>query len=167
MWFSRKQVAASPGGTAPGVAKSRVKGAADAADASHRQVTTKSRGDAAEALAQAYLQRQGLKLVQANYRTPGRGGGEIDLVMREPDGTLVFVEVRQRASDAHGGAGASITAAKQRRIIFAARHYLMRLASAPPCRFDVVLIHGELASSAAPEACSACVEWLQAAFDAS
>jgi hypothetical protein len=36
-------------------------------------------------------------LVETNYRTPGRGGGEIDLVMRAPDGTLVFVEVRQRS----------------------------------------------------------------------
>ena len=31
--------------------------------------------------------------------------------MRAPDGTLVFVEVRQRASRSHGGAGASIGAA--------------------------------------------------------
>jgi putative endonuclease len=78
--------------------------------------------------------------VARNYRTPGRGGGEIDLIMREPDGTLVFVEVRQRASASHGGAAASISATKQRRIMFAARHYLMRLGAPPPCRFDVVLV---------------------------
>jgi len=129
-----------------------------------RQVTTKSRGDAAEAAARAYLVRAGLRWMASNYRTPGRGGGEIDLIMRAPDGTLVFVEVRQRSSASHGGAGASIGALKQRRIIFAARHYLMRFASLPPCRFDVVLVNGALPGN---DASNASIEWLPAAFDAS
>lgn len=129
-----------------------------------KQVTTKSRGDAAEAAARAWLARAGLRWVESNYRTPGRGGGEIDLIMRAPDGTLVFVEVRQRANASHGGAGASISGAKQRRIIFAARHYLMRFASAPPCRFDVVLVHGALCGGNVP---GPEIEWLPAAFDAS
>ena len=60
-------------------------------------------GDAAEDRALAHLQAAGLRLVTRNYRTPGRGGGEIDLVMRAPDGTLVFVEVRQRASRSRSG----------------------------------------------------------------
>ena len=116
--------------------------------------TTKQRGDAAEAAALAHLQAAGLVLIARNYRTPGRGGGEIDLVMREPrDGTLVFVEVRQRASASHGGAAHSITAVKKRRIVFAARHYLSRLRTLPPCRFDVVLVE-------------AGIEWIRAAFDA-
>lgn len=100
-----------------------------------------------------YLTDRGLRLLQRNYRTPGRGGGEIDLVMRDADGTLVFVEVRHRASDSHGGAGASITGLKQRRIVFAARHYLMRLRVQPACRFDVVLVQEP-------------VQWFKAAFDA-
>ena len=128
------------------------------------KITTKSRGDAAEAAALACLLRGGLKFVEANYRTPGRGGGEIDLIMRAPDDTLVFVEVRQRSGASHGGAAASISSIKQRRIIFAARHYLMRFASQPPCRFDVVLVQGALKS--APQA-DAGIEWLVAAFDAS
>lgn len=126
------------------------------------QVTTKSRGDAAEAAALAHLVKAGLKPVETNYRTPGRGGGEIDLIMRAPDGTLVFVEVRQRSGDLHGGAAASIGAVKQHRIILAARHYLMRFASPPPCRFDVVLVNGALGQGA-----GAAIEWLPAAFDAS
>jgi putative endonuclease len=117
--------------------------------------STKSVGDAAEDAALRHLQQAGLRLLQRNYRTPGRGGGEIDLIMRTPDGTTVFVEVRRRASIRHGGAGASISATKQRRIVFAARHYLMRLAVVPPCRFDVVLLE--------PQG----LQWLQAAFDAS
>jgi putative endonuclease len=46
--------------------------------------TTKQRGDAGEDRALAHLQAAGLRLVSRNYRTPGRGGGEIDLIMREP-----------------------------------------------------------------------------------
>jgi putative endonuclease len=117
-------------------------------------ITTRQRGNLAEDQALAHLQAAGLKLAERNYRTPGRGGGEIDLVMRERDGTLVFVEVRSRASAAFGGAGASIAATKQRRIVLAARHYLLRLSTLPPCRFDVVLVDGTA------------VQWLRAAFDA-
>ena len=123
--------------------------------------TTKQRGDAAEALALAHLQRAGLRLVQRNFKTPGRGGGEVDLIMREPDGTLVFVEVRQRVNASRGGAGASVTPFKQRRIVLAARHFLLRLGSEPPCRFDVVLLDGALDAPAPPA-----VQWLRAAFDA-
>ena len=61
-------------------------------------LTTKRVGDAAEDAALDYLQKAGLRLVQRNFKTPGRGGGEVDLIMRAPDGTLVFVEVRKRRS---------------------------------------------------------------------
>ena len=117
-----------------------------------------TRGQLAEDAALAWLQAQGLKLVERNYRTPGRGGGEIDLIVRDRDGSLVFVEVRSRNTDRFGGAGASIGQAKQQRIVLAARHYLVRLAAPPPCRFDVVLVD----SSVRP----AEIEWLRAAFDA-
>ena len=117
-------------------------------------ITTRLRGNAAEDAALAHLLAAGLTLVERNYRTPGRGGGEIDLVMREVGGTLVFVEVRARAGTTHGGAAASVGGVKQRRIVLAARHYLMRHRSPPPCRFDVVAIDGDH------------IEWLKAAFDA-
>ena len=177
MWFSRKQfekVAAAPkaevgvapnvptgGSPAPdtgglkigikGVTKGGIKG----------QITTKRQGDVAESQALAYLLKAGLRAVENNYRTPGRGGGEIDLVMRAADGTLVFVEVRQRSTASHGGAGASISGIKQQRIVFAARHYLMRFNRPPPCRFDVVLVQGR-----PQDAGGVVIEWLQAAFDA-
>ena len=117
-------------------------------------ITTRLRGNAAEDAALAHLLAAGLTLVERNYRTPGRGGGEIDLVMREAGGTLVFVEVRARAGTTHGGAAASVGGVKQRRIVLAARHYLMRHRSPPACRFDVVAIDGNH------------IEWLKAAFDA-
>ena len=119
--------------------------------------TTKARGDAAETRALAWLCSRGLVLEQRNYRVargPAARGGEIDLVMRERDGTLVFVEVRQRSGAGHGGAAASVSAIKQQRLVRAAQHYLLQFASPPPCRFDVVAIDGDV------------VDWLQAAFDA-
>ena len=154
MWFSKKQGASAPPNQPPQ--------RPDAAPSA----TTKGRGDAAEDMALAHLQRHGLALVRRNFKTPGRGGGEVDLIMREPNGTLVFVEVRQRASNRQGGAGASITTAKQRRIVWAARHFLLRLGSEPPCRFDAVLIHGHLPASN-PTSAPPHIEWLRAAFDAS
>jgi putative endonuclease len=116
--------------------------------------TTKQKGDAAEDRALRHLQAQGLEQVQRNYRTPGRGGGEIDLIMRDSDRTLVFVEVRKRRSSQHGGALASVTFTKQRRIVFAAQHYLLKLRQMPPCRFDVVAVEGED------------LQWIKAAFEA-
>ena len=68
-----------------------------------RSSVTRQTGAAAEDVALAHLQAAGMVLVTRNYRTPGRGGGEIDLVMRAPDGTLLFVEVRARSGAAHGG----------------------------------------------------------------
>ena len=115
-------------------------------------------GAMAEQRALDHLLRAGLALIERNYRVargPRARGGEIDLVMRERDGTLVFVEVRARASEDWGGAAASVGAAKRARLVFAAQHYLARWHTAPPCRFDVVAIDGER------------LQWLQGAFDAS
>jgi putative endonuclease len=89
-----------------------------------------------EQQALAYLKKQGLRLVEANFSCKC---GEIDLIMRDGD-SLVFVEVRQRADRNHGGAAASISLAKQRRIVWAAQFYLQRHAVVPPCRIDVVAI---------------------------
>ena len=115
------------------------------------------RGHSGEDAALAHLQQAGLRLVERNYRVaagPSRRAGEVDLIMREPDGTLVFVEVRARADATHGGAAASVTATKQARLVYAAQHYLLRHPTPPPCRFDVVALDGER------------LTWLKAAFDA-
>ena len=122
------------------------------------KTTTRESGDAGEARALAHLLAQGLTLVQRNYRVargPNARGGEIDLILRERDGTLVFAEVRARRSGTHGGAAASVSTTKQRSLILAAQHFLRTQRTIPPCRFDVVAIDGER------------IEWLKAAFDAS
>lgn len=122
------------------------------------KVTTKSRGDEGEARALVYLQSQGLTLVERNYRVargPSARGAEVDIIMRDRDGTLVFVEVRQRSAQDHGGAAATVSRGKQRKCILGAQHYLMSLREWPPCRFDVVAIDGDS------------LHWIPAAFDAS
>jgi len=114
-------------------------------------------GDAAEARALEHLRQHGLTLVERNYRVargPHSRGGEIDLILRERDGTLVFVEVRERADASHGGAAASIGAAKRASLVLAARHYLLRFTAPPGCRFDIVAIDG------------GDLQWLRGAFDA-
>ena len=118
---------------------------------------TKAAGDVAETRALAWLVARGLRLVQRNYRVargPSARGGEIDLIMQDSAGTLIFVEVRARRSTAQGGAAASITSTKRARIVRTAQHYLSRLAVMPACRFDVVTLDGDH------------IEWLPAAFDA-
>ncbi|RZJ08215.1 MAG: YraN family protein [Rubrivivax sp.] len=124
---------------------------------SRSKPATKASGDAGEDAALAHLQHAGLRLLERNYRVaagPSRRAGEVDLIMSDRDGTLVFVEVRARINASHGGAAASVTPQKQKRLIYAAQHYLQRHASPPPCRFDVVAIDGTE------------LTWLQAAFDA-
>jgi len=112
-------------------------------------LTTKQIGDAGEATAADYLVARGLRVLERNFRVKG---GEIDLVCR--DGAItVFVEVRRRSASSadFGGAGASITARKQQRLILAARHWLARHGECA-CRFDCVLIDGDK------------LEWIRDAF---
>ena len=118
--------------------------------ATGRRTAAQQSGAGAEDAAERLLTRHGLEILARNYRTRF---GEIDLVARE-GATLVFVEVRLRSGARFGGAAASVTASKQRRIQHAARHYLSRLATQPPCRFDVVTLDfGE-------------PTWLRGAFEA-
>lgn len=114
-------------------------------------------GAAAEALAARHLERHGLTIIARNVRCRG---GEVDLVA--DDGrSLVFVEVRLRKNGRFGGAAASITASKQRRVILAAQHWLAgdgRRHANRACRFDAILLDGLDAAR---------IEWIRGAFDAS
>ena len=115
----------------------------------------KEAGRAGEATALAYLQKAGLQLVLRNFRCKA---GEIDLVMRD-GATLALVEVRYRSSEQFGGAAASVTWRKQRRLTYAAEYLLLAHPELRryPARFDVVAI------SAAPQRR---VEWIKSAFNA-
>lgn len=109
-----------------------------------------SAGNAAEALAAAYLQSNKLKLLARNFRC---AYGEIDLIMQDGS-TLVFVEVRMRSSGNFGGAAMSITPEKQEKLRRTAQRY-MQLHGEQACRFDVVLMHAVDINA---------VEWLKNAF---
>jgi putative endonuclease len=109
------------------------------------------RGRQAEALAAAFLERHGVRIIARNWRCRF---GEIDLVCKDR-GVLVFVEVRARNSRSHGGAAESITVTKRGRLLAAANLYLGRAGLDTPCRFDALLIeqHGR-------------IEWVRDAFGA-
>ncbi|MDT4289771.1 YraN family protein [Methylomonas sp. MO1] len=98
------------------------------------------KGDSAEQLASAYLQKQGLEWVCSNFRCKM---GELDLVMKDR-AALVIVEVRFRKSEQFGGALASITRQKQARIVAATQHYvIINNLSNVSIRFDVVAVSGD------------------------
>ena len=114
--------------------------------------TSKAIGDRAEDHSARFLQRHGLTVLARNFRCRG---GEIDLICRDGR-TLVFAEVRLRRHTAFGGAAASITAGKQRRIILAAQHYLMVKGMQDcDCRFDCLLLTDTDAHR---------IEWIRNAF---
>lgn len=117
--------------------------------------STRAVGTAYEALASAWLERQGVRLLARNA-TSRRG--EIDLIGLHQD-TLVFFEVRHRRRSDYGSAAESVTPAKQRRILAAARYWLNgpvgRRHAARPCRFDVLAFDGE----------AQVPQWIQGAFD--
>lgn len=95
-------------------------------------------GGEKERLACDYLLGEGLRLLERNYRCRR---GEIDLVMRDA-GTLVFVEVRFRASTRFGTPAETVDIHKQRRLAATAAHYLQRQPTTLPCRFDVIAVSG-------------------------
>ena len=94
-------------------------------------------GVVGEELAAAALVARGYAILERRYATER---GEIDIIAEDGD-TLVFVEVRARATGEFGGAAESVTIAKQRQVARMAVEYLSRHHIAErPCRFDVVAI---------------------------
>ena len=114
-------------------------------------------GRRAEQLASDFLRAQGLEILERNYL---RRLGELDIIAREA-GVLVIAEVRSRASDAYGGAAASVGRAKQLRIVRAASQMLQQRAELRrlPVRFDVIVVSDPL--GATPR-----IEWIRHAFAA-
>ncbi len=102
------------------------------------QSPTQKAGQAAEAAALEYLRESGLTWLAQNFSTRF---GELDLIMRaEAPTELVFVEVRMRSNEHFGTGAATVTPAKQQRLIRAASIYLARHPTDWPCRFDVVSV---------------------------
>lgn len=117
----------------------------------------RSRGDAAEELAVRYLEAHGIRILARNLRCKG---GEID-VLGLDGALLAIIEVRQRRRPDFGGPLASVTRAKQRKIIRAAGRLLQTCAvcRGRRMRFDVIGVHG--APDGEPE-----ISWIKDAFRA-
>jgi putative endonuclease len=109
-----------------------------------------ARGESEEQRACEYLQAQGLSLITQNFSCRM---GEIDLIMKHKE-SLVFVEVRYRKNKEFGGAAASVTRGKQRKIIRTALFYQQKYAPKSCMRFDVVAIEGDNE-----------LQWIPSAFD--
>ena len=123
-------------------------------------MTTLSRqqqGAAAEDNACRYLEQQGLRLIERNYRCRL---GEVDLIMEEGKST-VFVEVRFRSNPNYGSGAESVDYRKQQKLIATASHYLQKYPqrARQPARFDVISI-----GKTSPQAN---INWIQNAFQAS
>ena len=98
--------------------------------------STTSRGRAAEAAGVEYLHALGYRVVVRNCRSRA---GELDAVAWDGD-VLCFVEIRSRRPGACGRPEETVDHRKQRRLIRAARAYLLRLPEEPICRFDVLAV---------------------------
>ena len=85
-----------------------------------------------------FLRKKGLATLTRNFACRA---GELDLVMAEPDGTIVFVEVKTRTDESFSSAEASVTPAKRKRMIRAARYFrAAHQIDNRPCRFDIVAV---------------------------
>lgn len=113
---------------------------------------SRQQGQAWEAHAEAWLQKQGLKPVCRNWHCRA---GEIDLIMRDGE-TTVFIEVRYRRQKAFGSAAESVHPGKQRKLALAASHWLQQH-PADALRFDVITLDGPAPTPR--------LEWIQNAFE--
>jgi putative endonuclease len=119
---------------------------------SFRGMDRRQAGNQAENSAAAFLESQGFTIVARNFL---RRVGEIDVVARDGD-LLVVTEVRTRASDRFGGAAASISRSKQKRVAATTALFLQKHPGLRHCRVRFEVIIGRDGN----------VEWLKHAFDA-
>ncbi len=98
-------------------------------------------GAKGEAVAAKYLMEKGLELIEHNFHAQG---GEIDLVMRDPQHEeYVFVEVKTRKSRSFGDGLSAVTEGKIQKILKAIEDYFLKkleLKEVPEFRIDVVVL---------------------------
>lgn len=98
----------------------------------------KALGRWGEKQARMFLEKKGLACVDSNFMCQS---GEIDLIMTESDKTMVFVEVKTRATESHHTVESAITFAKKQRMTRAAKYYVaIHDLADRPLRFDVITI---------------------------
>lgn len=109
-----------------------------------RKENNRQKGSLYEERTASFFVENGFEILEKNYR---RKTGEIDLVVRDPDGTIAFVEVKYRKAQKQGFPEEAVTKSKQMRIRRTAEWYLCekRLPSEAKYRFDVVsILDGDL-----------------------
>ncbi|MBN2314875.1 MAG: YraN family protein [Sedimentisphaerales bacterium] len=95
-------------------------------------------GQWGEKRCEKFLKRKGFRTLARNFRCKT---GEIDLVIVDTDGSLVFVEVKTRANEDFSPSESAVTTAKKTRMLRAARYFLAtHQIEDRPFRFDVVTI---------------------------
>jgi putative endonuclease len=102
-----------------------------------------------ERVAVAHLVAEGMVLLDRNWRGTA---GEIDAILRDADGTLVFCEVKTRRSTRFGTPVEAVVAAKTRRLRRLAAQWLAATGVRPAqVRFDVVSVLPQPAGAARVE----------------
>lgn len=102
---------------------------------------TKAAGDRGEAAVARYLEERGCMILVRQWRCRC---GELDLVVREQDGTVCFVEVKLRGDRAIGLPREFVDGRKQARLRQAAAAYLVQNdMEDTPARFDVAEVYAK------------------------
>ncbi len=97
-------------------------------------------GNAGERIAARYLKRHGYKIIERNYTVQKMG--EIDIIAKDRDGTVVFVEVKRRKNDDFSVPSQNVDYNKRKRLTRTANHYIVANRLASPTRFDVIEVTG-------------------------
>lgn len=103
-----------------------------------RQKNKRRLGAQAEERARAYLEAQGMEILEQNFRCRS---GEIDLIGKD-QGYLVFLEVKYRKSESAGHPAEAVGYAKQKQICRTADYYryIHHISDDTPVRYDVVAL---------------------------
>ncbi|MEQ9463014.1 MAG: YraN family protein [Haliea sp.] len=117
-----------------------------------------AKGYSYEERAAQWLQAQGWRILQRNYRCKV---GEIDIIAMD-DSQLVFIEVRSRSNRRFASAAASVDRRKQQKLLRAATVYLRSVGAREnyPCRFDVIAFDPRQSGQDAE------LRWIRSAFTA-
>jgi putative endonuclease len=115
----------------------------------------KQLGESGEEIALRFLKKRRFKIVAQNYRCKF---GEVDIIARDPDNILTFIEVKTRSSRTHGTPQEAVNTRKQAQISRVALEFIQRYGlEQQRARFDVVAV--QLSSSGYT------IELIQNAFD--
>lgn len=98
-------------------------------------------GALGEARVARYLENLGYILIEKNWRI---SDGEIDLILRAPDGRIIFTEVKARSSQAFGHPLEAITSVKAQRMRKLALAWLvLHNQWSHPFRIDAAAVIGD------------------------